>query len=76
VRTLLASCLVVVDVEAFRTLKQCLQQIFPNTQIMEEASLSLRSFTTKKLVVDIFIPEHNVAIEYQGTNIVHCLSLS
>jgi len=47
-------------------LKGVIQSIFPNCTVMEETTVELMSTTKSGVVVDVYVPYHNLAIEYQG----------
>ena len=43
-----------------------MKKIFGNSQVREEHCVGFRSTSNAGVYVDIFIPKHNLAIEYQG----------
>eukprot|EP00028_Trichosphaerium_sp_Am-I-7-wt_P013908 CAMPEP_0168510896 /NCGR_PEP_ID=MMETSP0405-20121227/1760_1 /TAXON_ID=498012 /ORGANISM="Trichosphaerium sp, Strain Am-I-7 wt" /LENGTH=176 /DNA_ID=CAMNT_0008528865 /DNA_START=608 /DNA_END=1135 /DNA_ORIENTATION=+ len=46
-------------------LLQCIESIFPHKVVLEEQIIALQ-LRRGSLTVDIYVPEHNLAFEYQG----------
>jgi hypothetical protein len=52
-----------------RYLLYSIAKLFPSSEVVEEHVIGVRDSSGKRITVDIFVPEHNLAFEYQGTHL-------